>query len=172
MKIEDRDTYLNLNTPSSVDEYYIPKRTYLEETDETVGPKPYAVLPEEYDVFSELDEKYFTFGVNLQLNFIGKIMTYLRARLILISNEFTNYVVLPKLKVFEDEDGYIIINWTYTHARIYIAISNNQNLEESYLGLVIESANNEFTSQTSVINETNYQEKIDSVLQLIFANLV
>lgn len=138
------------------------------DNDEKLAAVLYMPLPEEYSVFSEIDDKYFLLKDTNQHRFVSQCLYYLKSKLSYLYANAGVVKVLPKLSVTTDEDEAIILNWAYTSFRIYFNFEIQ--VEDSYYGIVAQSTEESISTNTGKLTEKNYSAVLDSILNYVIYN--
>lgn len=162
-------SYLN-RSKSDVVKRYNRKYSYIKTELNSKLSFDYTILPEEYSIFSDIDNDLFLNQNTLQEQLLSSCLTYLKEKLVDIFINRGIICVLPKLKVSNDDENNIIINWFYTNYRIYFSFDNEKTNYQSYCGIVLQEDNESFSSHSRKITKDNYKEVIDAVLQIVINN--
>lgn len=123
--------------------------------------RQYARLPEEYAVFSEIDEACFHLTSTEQERLFSKCLRHLRSCLLDLYTQMGVIRVLPKLDVTTDNDGAIVLNWAYTGFRIYFNFE--RSVDESFFGIVIQNDDG-IATNTGKLNSRNCASVVEAVL--------
>ena len=137
-------------------------------SDERLSAALYMPLPEEYSVFSEVDEKYFLLNDTEQHCFFSQCLSYLRTKLSYLYSNVGVLKVLPKLSMTTDDDAAIVLNWAYTSFRIYFNFE--VKVEDSYYGVISRSSEESISTNTGKLTKSNYSVIIDSILYYVLNN--
>lgn len=162
-----KKTYLN--TESKAVQGYSKKSSYIVE-DDYDSSKKYSLLPEEYDVFSELDQSFFTRKETRQLEFISKCLLYMKD--CLLDFYYRNGVacILPKLICAIDDDGTITFSMALSSFRAFMSFEDERGNDDAYYGVVSQIDEDSVSSETKKLTEDNYEAAIQSFLQVIINN--
>mgnify|MGYP000108169375 CR=1 FL=1 len=150
------DSYLSYNNELTKREKYQRSSSYIvnSEDNESDVSLNYTLLPEEYSVFSELNEDLFVLSDTEQHQFLSQCLQYLKYQLLNIYAQYGIIRVLPKLSASTDEDKAIILNWAYTNFRVYFNFE--VIVDNSYYGIVAQNAENSIFTNSGKLNKKNY----------------
>ncbi len=164
------DSYLSYNNELTKRKKYQRSSSYIvnSEDNESDVSLSYTLLPEEYSVFSELNEDLFVLTDTEQHQFLSQCLQYLKYQLLNIYAQYGIIRVLPKLSASTDEDKAIILNWAYTSFRVYFNFE--VIVDNSYYGIVAQNAENSIFTNSGKLNKENYTSIMDSILQYIMEN--
>lgn len=155
-------SYLDADSPRI---NYSSKNTYIEKI-ETEDIYDYSILPEEYNIFPLLDSNLLEEITDGQKELLFSIYRRLKSLLKYIYNTYGVVKILPKLDLYVDSEGAIILNWAYTMFRIYFDIE--KNVIKSFYGLVIKESENSIQTRTEIITKENCEEITGEIIQYIF----
>lgn len=145
---------------------YAPKVSYLPTFQDYVKNKQYQILPEEFDVFSEVS-KYVSelmseqFAESKQIKLLFEFFSYLKNDLIKQANITKMLKPLPKLSINTDDDGAYVVNWAYVNYRIHLNFE--KNVEDSFYGIAV---------QYDVESFSNYSKRLSSENCAFVANVL
>lgn len=161
-----------LSNSDREDNKYSRKFSYIQKPNISMatGKYTYFLLPEEYDIFSELDPSVFVKMDTEQNKWIALCLSYMRDKLMELYIAQNIVCVLPKLTSFKDEDGTMIFNWAYSNYRAFLSFDGESGNYDAYCGIVIQLTLDEVSTQTRKLNKKNYQAAIDSIIQLVVNN--
>lgn len=126
----------------------------------------YFLLPEEYDVFSNIKidttpwEKTYPLAV--------KVLSSMRHSIVSILENSGVVCILPKLQLSQDQDDTISLSLANSGYRIFFSFEPQNIGGKSYCGLLLQEDEFSVTTQTKIITETNYDSIVASVLKIIF----
>lgn len=150
----------------SINNTYKQKKTYIHKMREDSLFFEYNLLPEEYDVFSEIIDYEKLGCLEEQKDLLIEITNQINKSLKIINCKYGVLKVLPKMEISADADGAIVMNWPYSLYRIYFDIEKRVN--ESFYGLVIRDSENGIQTRTEIITRENCAEIISYILQYVF----
>lgn len=156
-------TYLDV---SEKQRSYIEKETYIGSEKEEPIFSRYSILPEEYDVFSELELNKISNIDESQSNLLELFFSDLRDKLKYLVMIYGIMKVLPKLHVFVDSDSAVIVNWAYSNYRFFINIE--RKIANSFYGIVAQDDERNMFSNSGKFDESNYDDITDKILDYIF----
>lgn len=160
------NNYLNNNNTSSSNEYVRSPSYFLEDNINKVGID-YLLLPEEYDIFSEIDGSLLTKKDTPQYELISSCLSYMRESLLEFYH-FNNIIcVIPKLNESHGSDGTITFYWAYTGFRASLSFEGEQSKYDAYCSIVYQTDENTVSTKTSKINRINYKNVMREILQLV-----
>lgn len=128
----------------------------------------YLLLPEAYDVFTNINFKDIDFANDEQKQFMERCLNYIEFVLKNKHKEIGIVKVLPKLSLSHDEDGAITIHWDYFNYKIFIDIE--KDVSQSFYGIVYKKGLNSIAYTTEPLTEDNYINAITSIVDFIFDN--
>ena len=158
-------SYLNLQAKGTG---YIYNKTYIDSGSQDIYDRVYQILPEEYDVFSKIDKKYFSVQDSEQDKYVAHFLIMLKEELRDLLAHQGIVKILPKLHMSIDEDDAVVLNWAYVNYRIFFNFERNAN--ESYYGIVTTNDSVEYSSTVGQLNHENFQNIIAKVLKYICEN--
>lgn len=123
--------------------------------------RQYARLPEEYAVFSKINENCFHLTDTEQHQLLSACLRHMRSCLLDLYTQVGVVRVLPKLSITMDDDEAIILNWAYTGFRIYFNFE--RAVEHSFFGIVVQHEDGVATN-TGKLNSENCASVVESVL--------
>ena len=129
---------------------------------------PYVQLPEEYAIFSEIDNSFFSLTDTEQHRFLSLCLQHLKTQLLNLYIKLNVVRVLPKLSITFDKDGAIVLNWAYTSFRVYFNFETV--VENSYYGIVAQNSEDTIFSNAGKLNDRNYALVINNILQYVIEN--
>lgn len=129
------------------------------------------LLPEAYDIFSEIDLKFFSGEDKKQFDFISECLQYMRKRIIMLYNIQREMYVLPKLIPSQDTDGTITFNWVRSNFRAFFTFEGESGNYDAYCGIVVQVVSDAVSTQTRKLSKENYQSAIDAIIQLVVESL-
>ncbi len=164
------DTFIT-NTENLESMNYEKKTTYIKENEYiNMESDLYLPLPEEYDIFTQIDPSLFFKRDTKQYELVSNCLKYLRRILQILYKERGVVCVLPKLIPSYDDRGTILFNWAYSTFRAFLSFENENGRYDAFCGIVYQSDENSVSTQTRKINDENYMEMIDELLQLVINN--
>lgn len=128
----------------------------------------YTQLPEEYAVFSDLDDSLLSSQDTEQHRFLSLCLQHLKTQLLNIYANNGVVRILPKLSIAIDNDDAIVVNWAYTNFRIYFTIE--KCIENSFYGIVAQQHDESVFSSSGKFIEDNYVSVINMLLKYVFEN--
>lgn len=149
---------------------YSKKTTYFPDNSNVkLFSEIYDSLPEEYNVFSQIDPSFFTRRETKQYQLMSDCLIYLRSAL--LSFYMSNGIVctLPKLSVSFD-DITTTFNWAYSTYRAFLSFDNEKGDFDSYCGIVYQSETDYVSTHMRRINNLNYKRVIDVLLDFVINN--
>lgn len=144
--------------------------TYFQENNELCNNYNnfYQMLPEEYNIFSDINFKILQNINEKQKNFFFSFINTLRDFLKIIYINIGIVKILPKLRIEIDAEDAIVLNLAYANYRIFFNFEKKIN--NSYYGIVSKNEYDVFKSMSGKLNEENYQDVIIKILQYILKN--
>lgn len=163
-----RKSYLSSDEDSTLREY-IRKQTYLSPKQSTRDNQKYSLLPEEYDVFSEIDPKLFLREDTEQQKLISLCLIYIKEQLISLFLEKGVICVLPKLKYITEENA-VILNWAYSGYRVFFSFNNDEMGATAFCGIVVQSDEESVETQMKKLDIKNYRLVLAGILKIVIEN--
>lgn len=139
----------------------------LDHGEQQIGPI-YAQLPEEYAIFSEIDDTFFSLNDTEQHRLLSRCLQHLKVQLVNLYIKSDIVRILPKLKVTSDEDGAIVLNWAYTSFRVYFNFE--ADADNSYYGIVAQTNEDSIFTNSGKLNFKNYISVINNILLYVVEN--
>ncbi|MBQ9572276.1 MAG: hypothetical protein IJR22_02660 [Acidaminococcaceae bacterium] len=125
-------------------------------------------LPEAYDIFQNINLDKETSVNSNQKRFAKNCLDYMEKVLKRRFIETRITKVLPKLYMVVEEDNALTIHWDYINYRIYLDIE--REISQSFYGLIAKNAQNGYGTSTGQLNEKNYQEVLENIINFVFLN--
>ena len=147
---------------------YHQANSYVLNDEEQTISTIYIQLPEEYDVFSNIDCSLSSLNDTDQHRFLSQCLQYLKVQLYKLYTQYGIVQILPKLNVASDEDGAIILNWAYANYRIYFNFE--KEIKNSYYGIVAQNAEDTVFTKTGKLSIENYCTVINVILDFVMDN--
>ena len=163
-----RKSYIDSNSGTQSNDLYQQSSSYVAERNNQYSAQSYAILPEEYSIFSEIDNSYFVRNETDQYRLLGLCLQRLKTQLLNIYAKYGIIRVLPKLSITSDEDDAIILNWAYANFRIYFNFE--KVIDSSYYGIVAQNTEETIFTNAGKLSETNYTTVIDMILTYVIDN--
>ena len=160
------NNYLNNNNANSSNEYVRPPSYFSEDRIDKVGIS-YLLLPEEYDIFSEIDSSLLSKTDTPQYELISLCLLYMRESLLELYLSNNIICVLPKLNESHAFNGTITFYWAYTGFRASLSFEDEQGKYDAYCSIVYQTDENTVSTKTSKINRINYKNVMREILQLV-----
>lgn len=132
--------------------------------------RSYFLLPEEYDVFSNLNWGELSIALKEKYPLAIKLLSSFRTHLQNIANNDGILCVLPKLLLNGDEEKSITFNLVNSNFRIFFSFEATEIGGMAYCGLVIQEDATSMITQSKLISEANYDSIVESVLKIMFEN--
>ena len=145
---------------------YIKSESYIYYPEENINTIKYANLPEQMDIFSDMDLNKLGTLEQGQKNLLEKTILELKEKLREIYFIQGINKVLPKIAISRDSDNAILLNWAYSNFRFFITIEIESN--NSFYGIVVQNENGDAYSESGKFNESNYDVIIDKTLEFVF----
>lgn len=161
-------SYINSNQTTKNKDAYHRSNSYLSQERTICTTPDYALLPEEYSIFSEIDCDSFERNDTAQNNFLALCLRYMKSQIHKIYAQYGVIRVLPKLSISSDEDDAIVLNWAYANFRIYFNFE--KIIENSYYGIVAYNMEETMFTNSGRLTETNYPSVIDRILAYVIDN--
>lgn len=158
-----------LETDEKVVQGYSKKSSYIIENDRG-SLKEYGLLPLEYDMFSEIDQSFFTQKETRQLSFISMCLLFMKKCLVDFYNKYGIVCILPKLKCSQDDDGTITFSMALSNYRAFISFEGEKGDYDAYYGIVSQTDIDSISSETKKLTTVNYKAAIQSFLQILINN--
>ncbi len=163
-------TYLSSQENCEIVEYST-KSTYISMINDSDHlPYMYCTLPEEYDVFTNLEPSLFTSRETQQHEMISNCLFYMRQFLQRLYSSRGIICVLPKLTVLCDRGGTITFNWAHSNFRAFMSFDDEASGYDSYCGIVFQEDVDSVSTRTRKIYSTNYISVINELLDLVICN--
>lgn len=163
-----RNSYLKPENSLINADTYSSTRTYAIHDEVQQVLSSYSMLPEEYDIFSDIDNSYFLLEDTKQHRLLSSCLKYLRDQLFRLYVQYGAVRILPKLKMLLDSDGAIVLNWAYATFRIYFSFESS--IDNSFFGMVAQQTEDTMFTSTGKLNEMNYQDAINKALEYAISN--
>lgn len=148
---------------------YSKKSSYIVDDDRD-SLKKYNLLPEEYDMFSELDQSLFAQKGTRQVEFISTCLLYMKKCLIDFYNMNGVICILPKLICTKDDDDTVTFSMALSSFRAFISFEGERGNNDAYYGVLSQTEENSVSSETKKLTTENYEVAIRSFLQVIINN--
>ena len=145
---------------------YIKSESYIYYPEENINTIKYANLPEQMDIFGNIDLNKLGALEQGQKNLLEKTILGLKEKLREIYFIQGVNKVLPKIVISRDSDNAILLNWAYSNFRFFITIEIESN--NSFYGIVVQDENGDAYSKSGRFNESNYDVIIDKALDFVF----
>lgn len=158
-----------LDTESKPVQGYLKKSSYIVEDDRD-SLKKYGLLPEEYDMFSELDPSLFTRKDTRQQRLINTCLLYMKECLLDFYNNRGIVCILPKLIYTQDNEGTVTFSMAQSAFRAFISFEGEKGGYDAYYGVISQSDEDSVSSETKKLTYENYQSAIQSFLQILINN--
>lgn len=158
-----------LDTESKQVQGYSKKSTYIVD-DGQDSLRKYSLLPEEYDMFSELDPSFFTRKDTRQLELISMCLLYMKGCLLDFYNTHGVVGILPKMICTEDDDGTITFGLALSSFRAFMSFEGEKGAYDAYYGVVSQTDEDSVSSETKKLTFENYETAIQSFLQILINN--
>lgn len=149
---------------------YKKQNSYVVEETATDSVANYHILPEEYSVFSEIDQNYFLEGSTKQSELISKCLNYMKEQLRALFVRKGIIGQLPKLHCDVDSDGAVSFGWAYSGYRIFFFFEEDNECFDAYSGVVMQNDEDIISTKTQKLTINNYQQVIGNALKLIIEN--
>lgn len=151
---------------------YIKKTKYATQNNSAgIEENIYQIIPEEYDIFSEIDPTYLSRRDTKQDELISDCLLYMRNMLFSLYRSNEVAFLFPKLKITHDSDGTITFNWALSTCRAFLSFENELGDYAAYYGIVMQTDEDSVSTRTSKITSTNYKDAMKDLLQLVINNL-
>ena len=148
---------------------YSKKNSYIVD-DERESLRKYSLLPEEYDMFSELDPSIFTRMGTRQQELISTCLIYMKECLLDFYNDHGIVCILPKLIETQDEEGTITFSMAISNFRAFMSFEGEMGNYDAYYGVVAQSDEDSVSSETKKLTYENYETAIQTFLQILINN--
>ena len=158
-----------LDTESKPVQGYSKKSSYIVK-DDLDSTRKYSLLPEEYDMFSELDSSFFTRRETSQLELISTCLSYMKECLLAFYNSHGIVCILPKLIYTQDDEGTITFSMALSSFRAFMSFEGEKGNYDSYYGVVSQNDEDSVSSETKKLTSENYETAIQSFLQILINN--
>ncbi len=166
------NSYLTSFSPELENEYN-PQSTYL-------SPKPklevlsdvYYSLPEEYNIFSNIDFSFFINRNDKQQEQISNCLIYLRQIYFDFLHSNNIIGIFPKFYVTENDNGTITFNIATSNYSAFISFDNESGNYDSYSGIVIISGDESMSTSTFKLDKENYKGMLDRLMSLIISSSI
>jgi hypothetical protein len=149
---------------------YSKKDSYLHPEQPTEIEKSCIILPEEYSVFSKIDQRLFAYDDTKQHRLISKCLVYMKEQLVLLYLTNDIICILPKLQCINEEDGSIILNWAYSGYRIFFSFDDDESGAAAFCGVIVQNDEESISTQSKKLNLKNYKSIINSVMKVVIEN--
>ncbi len=130
----------------------------------------FRLLPEEYDIFSELDQSFFTHKETRQSEFISTCLTYMKECLLDFYCRQGIVCILPKLLCSQDNEGAITFSMALSNFRAFMSFEGEKGNYDAYYGVVSQLDDESVSSETQKLTSENYKTAIQSFLQILVNN--
>lgn len=161
-------SYINSNHSTKCNDTYRKSKSYVTKNNDQYSALNYFLLPEEYEIFSEIDNSYFVQNETDQYRLLALCLHHLKSQLLNIYSHHGIIRVLPKLSITMDEDEAIILNWAYTNFRIHLNFE--KVIEHSHYGIVAQHTEETIFTNVGKLTETNYASVINMILAYVIDN--
>jgi hypothetical protein len=158
-----------LNTESKQIQGYSKKSSYIVDDDRD-SLRKYSLLPEEYDMFSELDPAFFTRKETRQQKLISTCLFYMKECLLDFYNSHGIVCILPKLIYTQDDEGTITFSMALSAFRAFMSFEGEKGDYDAYYGVVSQTDEDSVSSETKKLTYENYESAIQSFLQILINN--
>lgn len=158
-----------LDTDSKPVKGYSKKNSYIVD-DERDLLRKYRLLPEEYDIFSKLDQSFFSHLETKQLKFISICLQYMKQCLVDFYLGHGIVCILPKLLYTQDDEGAITFNMALSNFRAFMSFEGEKGNYGAYYGIVSRTDVDSVSSETKKLTYENYKTAIQTFLQILINN--
>ncbi len=148
---------------------YSKKGSYVV-NDDRDSLREYSLLPEEYDIFSELNSSFFTQGKTKQQEIIHMCLIYMKECLLDFYHRRGIICILPKLKYTQDDEGTITFSMALSNYRAFLSFEGEKGKYDAYFGVVSRTDEDSISSETKKLTDKNYQSAIRFFLQILITN--
>ena len=155
-----------LDTEAESVQVYSKKGSYLV-ADEDDSIREYNLLPEEYDMFSEIDPAFFVRKDTKQFELIANCLTYMKKCLIDFYNRHGIVCILPKLKDSKDDEDTITFSMALSGFRAFMSFEGDNGDYDAYFGVVSRADEDSISSETKRLTIDNYETAIELFLRVI-----
>lgn len=157
--ISIKSGYLTKNRDSSshadIPKYYAPSIQEETTTTHTKDSKISSTLPTDLDVFSELPDSIF-------LN--KRVLAFVNAFKESLHKFSAENITLSKLRISEQTDTTIVLDWIYNYFRVYFSFDNDGD----YYGFIINNTEEgEFTNRFMVMKPEQYEDVTQNVIGFV-----
>lgn len=160
------NNYLNNRKVNYFNEY-IRRESYIPEDNIDKISMSYLLLPEEYDIFSEIDSSLMSSTDTPQYELVSLCLLYMRESLLELYISSNVICVLPKLTTSQEFDGTITFYWAYSGFRASLSFENEQGKYDAYCSIVYQTDESSISTKTRRINRLNYKAVMREILQLV-----
>lgn len=162
-----RNTYLDYESSRIQD--YSRNGSYII-NDELLLSKDYCILPDEYDIFSELDQSLFSNSATKQYLLISMCLRYMKECLYEFYTNNGIVCILPKMIFSIDNEGTIVFNMALSYFRAFLTFEGERECFDAYYGVVSQVDEESVVSETKKITINNLEDSIRSFLNIIVSN--
>lgn len=148
---------------------YQQRRNYFSCEVTTFPDVDYTILPEEYAIFNQISTEFFHKNGTKQRDMVATCLQHLKELLLSFHRDHGVICVLPKLRLYTEEDETIVLNWAYSGFRAFFSFGGEAADYDSFCGIVIQNDINSVMSQTKRINIENYKEVINELLLYVIS---
>lgn len=131
--------------------------------------RDYAPLPEEYDVFSAIDNDVIEPCSAEQKSLFGAFLEAMRSALKKQYREEGIQRPLSKMELSLDGEQAIILNWPYISYRAYVDIE--KQISDSFYGVILQGDNNQVQTMTGSVNQENCGEVAHNILGYVLEGI-
>lgn len=148
------------------------KSSYLqnEKTQNKSGVNSYQLLPEEYDVFSNLNLEDLFNKLPKQYPLAMLVLKAIRQQLLSVYEVDGLVCVLPKLSFYIDNEQTLHFNLANSNFRVFFSFEPMEQSDAAFCGLIVQENESSVTTQTIAINSENYESIVSNVLTVVFEN--
>lgn len=124
----------------------------------------YKILPEQYDIFVNVEKHYFVDSETQQQQLISNCLNYMKKVILSIYNSQGIICVLPKINVQVSDENTVVFNWAYSTFRAYMTFENEKGNFDAFFGIIAKTDEYAIKSETKKIDLNNYKEVVTSAI--------
>lgn len=126
----------------------------------------YFKLPSNIDIFSKVPDHYDLINNSKNKESIYYFLSVFKMIILQYMQENNISNQLSKLAISKDDDGAIVIRWSYRHYRIFFSFENN--ISESNYGITADdNITGKFFSMTEPLIKDNYSNILSEIIQFV-----
>ena len=164
-----KKNYLMDDNEENIKKYYNVS-SYLSNEDIYNLQSNYFLLPEEYDIFSNLNFDQIIVALNKKYPLAVQVLTSFKKHLQQTAMDQGVCCILPKLLYSSTDENTISFNLVNATFRIFFSFDSMNIGGMAYCGLVVQEDETSMITQSKIVNKENCDYIVDLVLKTMLEN--